>query len=283
MCKKSLADCTNITTRRKIMSSLSGVQSDASINAVEEDSTGPSYIIDSGVYDAVIDMAYIMKSQSSKALGLNLKLKTREGTMITERIWFTNKNGQTYYTREGQNIALPGFAQLNALSNLVAGKNFLDLADQVQEKQVMIYNRDQGKEVATPSEVVVPLIGRKVKIGVIRAYEDIGDANNGYAPSGYSREVNSVDKFFDAEKGRTHGELVESKDAAFIEKWKAKNAGITRDRTENKIGLNPKPKGNSSAVPNNLQSSNSPNQQPAASLFNNNNEASATADSDIPF
>ena len=262
------------------MSLLSNVKSDASVSsAVEEDSTGPVYVVDSGVYDCVIDMAYVMQSQSSKALGINLKLKTREGTMITERIWFTNKSGQTFYTRDGQNVPLPGFAQMNSLCNLVVGKNFLDLQDDIETKQVMIYNREERKEVGTDSEVVVPLVGRKIKAGILREYQDVGDANNNWKPTGYSRDVNTVDKFFDFDSSQTQGEKIENKPASYIEKWIARNEGVTRDKTENKVGFNPKPKDDAPARSNVRSTATEAPAKPQESLFTE----TASADDDIPF
>ena len=254
------------------MSGFGNIISDDSISTVEEDTTGPSYIVDSGVYDAVIDMAYVLNSKSSNAKGLLIKLKLRDGSTVENRIWFTNKNGQTFYTRDGQKYNLPGFNQLNSLSAVAADSKFLDLGDTIQEKDVLIWNSEQKKELPTPTQVVTGLIGKPVKAGILRTYQDVGDKDNDWAPSGFSREENVIDRFFDANSGQTHQEKVNGSSADYIGKWNARNEGITRDQTKNKIGLKVKPKDSTPAVASSNEA------KPSESLF-----GADDASSDVPF
>ena len=52
------------------------------------------------------------------------------------------------------------------------------------------------------------------------------------AVDGAFRELNEVDKFFDADTGKTNAEIEDKKDAQFIEKWKKANEGKLRDMRE---------------------------------------------------
>lgn len=263
------------------MSLISNINASEDIkDVVESDVTGGTYLVDSGLYDMVIDMAYLTQSRSSKAIALVLKLKGRDGVMLNETIYFTNRNGDIHYIKEGEKIALPGYAQLNSLAHVVENKGFMEVLQSAQEKQVMVYDWDEKKDVAQTKEVVMDLINKKVKVGVLRQYEDIGDSNNNYAPSGFSREANKFDKFFDIDSGKTFGEISAGKEATYIDKWLARNENITRDMTKNKIGLKPKPK-DAQPAPGGATGGNAPAATAAApeSLFGDDKPE----DDDVPF
>lgn len=204
-----------------------------------KDTLGGSFgAIDSGVYSGTIKAAYAGKSSGGAAnisvvLALDVNGQQRE---YRETIYVTSKAGENFYERDGKKSPLPGFTTANDLALLSTGKGLNE--QPFEERVINVYNYDQKKEVPTKVAMAVDMVGKPITVAILKALElkNVKDSNGNYVPdpSGATREVNNIDKVFHAETGRTVSEVVERKLAKgeFIEAWRERNTGVTRDKTK---------------------------------------------------
>lgn len=222
------------------MSLLSNLKADV---AVEEStdvvaSGGP---LASGIYTCTVNMAYLGESDGGAA-SLTLHLQPDGGREFRHTLWLTSgraKGQKPYYeTRDGKKRFLPGFEAAQHLSLLTAGiepENWT-----AEEKVVNLWNSEAKKEVPTKVQVVTDLMGKRVIAGVLQVIEDknVKDASGNYVPSGETRTLNEVDKFF-REKDRMT--VVEIKaqtltEGEFINAWTEKWDGEVRDKSTKDAG-----------------------------------------------
>ena len=224
------------------MSLLSTLTSEAGIQEEKDTLGNGSFVVDSGVYNLKITLAYITKAASG-ALGLVLHTQpTGDKRTLRETLWLTSgtaKGGKNYYEdKNGEKRYLPGFAIANAIAQLTLGKEISQL--DTEEKVVNLYSYDAGKEVPTKVNVITDLLGQEFTGGVLKQIVDknVKDATGAYVPSGETREENVLDKIFSAEgltlaeqrAGKTEGE--------FLPKWKEKWTGQINDRSTKGVVAN---------------------------------------------
>lgn len=209
------------------MSLLGGLNKDDSIER-SADSVGFS-ALESDVYEGTIKQAYGTEADSgAKAIALEIDLN---GHTYKETIYFTSgkeKGQKPYYeTKQGKKVFLPGYQTLDDLC-AVTTEQYL-ASQETEEKKVKVYNKDAKKELPTDVEVLVDLIGKKVKLGIVQTTEN--KWSNGVQTS-ETTQKNSIDKVFN-EDGFTLNELLaEADEAEFINTWLTKNKGVTKDKSK---------------------------------------------------
>lgn len=201
----------------------------------ETDSVGGAFtLFPSAIYDAVVKMAYLQKS-STGSLGLYTSYTINEQE-YKETFWITNKEGQNYYIdkNSGDKKYLGGFIHADALCGLAAKKPLSEMDTEV--KLVKIYSKDAGGEVPTKVEVLVDLIGKPVKLGIISQKVFKQEKSDGkYVDTDETKEENNIDKVFRSSDSKTTAELrAKSETADFAGIWEAKWAGKVKDRTKGK-------------------------------------------------
>lgn len=215
--------------------------------AGEKDSVGGSGPVDSGIYAATVDLAYMEKSKGG-ALGIVLRLKTDIGREIRQTLWVTSgdaKGNKNYYEKNGERNYLPGFTVMNSLCLLTVGKELSEVAAKAETKVVKIYNFDQKEEVPTEVPVLVELLGKDVIAAIIRQTVDKNTKNDdgAYVPSGETRDENEIDKFFRARDRMTTAEIMaKAENAVFIDTWATKWTGQVKDKTTKQSGTAGAPK-----------------------------------------
>lgn len=215
------------------MSILSTLTTDNSIEN-EKDSLGGGYILDSGLYNHTVTMAYLTTSASG-AIGLVLNLKDTNGKELRQTLYMTSgeaKGRKNYYERDGKKYYLPNFILANSLALLTVGKEISEL--DTEEKVVNVYSSEARAEVPTKVDVVMDLLGKEIITGVVRQIVDkTAKADNGqYLPTGETREENEIDKFFRASDRKTTTEIrAQVEQAQFIDSWKEKFEGQIRDKS----------------------------------------------------
>lgn len=227
------------------MSLLAGLATDTTI-AEERDSVGSGGPIDSGIYNCNIALAYINKAASG-AMGLVLNLKTDTGREIRQTLWMTSgtaKGGKNYYEKDGEKHYLPGFNHANSLALLTVGKEISQL--ETETKVVNVYSVEAKTEIPTKVEMLVDLLGKDIKVGVIKQTVDKTKKNENtgvYEPTGETRDENEIDKLFRARDNMTTAEIRgQAETATFIETWSNKWTGKTRDRSKGTSGTPGAPK-----------------------------------------
>jgi hypothetical protein len=210
---------------------------------VEKDTLGGGGALDSDLYDFVIKAAYF-DSAKSKAMSVNLRLETPEGRRLNVTEYITSgqtKGCKPYYEKDGKKFPLPGYSKMSTLCQLAAGLT-IDKCS-AEEKILKLYDFEAKAETNQTKKCIVELEGVRIKAGVFKIIEDKkakNDAfdpalpesptNQQYAPTGETREVNEVSKFFNAD-GKTIEEVTSGKDATFADEWVKAHQGKTKDNS----------------------------------------------------
>jgi len=222
-------------------------------------------VFESGVYDMVIDTAYI-DSSASGAISVNFIFKAQDGRTLNQTVYITSgeaKGKLPYYVREGKKIPLPGFNTANSIALLTVGEEITEL--DTETKVLSLWDYDAKKNTPQQKEVIMDLLGKEVTLGVLRVIEDRNVKNEVgvYVPSGETRVINDIDKVFRTEDKLTTAEIREGKEEPeYYGKWSEANTGKTRDKSEGKKGET-----GSAAAQSAPAASTSSEQKPTNSLF----------------
>lgn len=192
----------------------------------EEDRLGGGFTrLPSNVYDAEITAAF-MGASTSGAKYLTWHFKLPDGQEHKETIYVSTsaaKGCKNYYTKDGQDFNLPGFNIAEAICLLGIQRSISSLTPaDIEKKFVKLWNSSEKKEVATEVDMIMPLIGAKVKLGILHKKEDKNakNAQGAYVPDGSMREFNEINKIFHADSGRTVEECRKQLPTAeFMPKW----------------------------------------------------------------
>lgn len=206
-------------------------------NAVEKDVVGGGFkSLPSGIYGFDVLLAYCGKSKGgAKFVQLELKeVDTDNKRRFT--IYVSNKEGSIKYKNKktGALEYLPGFLTIDSLCLLTVGKPLVQLQAQIEKKTINLYNFDLKREVPTEVDMLMPLIGQRIKAGILETIENKSAKNPSsgvYEPTNEKRTINEIDKFFRDRDDKTVGEIVGKKEKAeFIDTWKAKWDGVPNDK-----------------------------------------------------
>jgi hypothetical protein len=232
----------------------------------EKDVLGGGGVLESGVYDFTVRMAYGSVS-SGGSMALNLTLETDDKRTLRATLYTTNKKGENFYTdKNQQKNYLPGFLLATNLCLLTVKKELHQVA--FEDKVIPIYDYDQKKELPTKAKVAVELIGQRISAGVFKEVVDktTKDASGTYVPTGETREQNEIDKFFRTGDGFTVAEIRgKAATAEFKDAWSAKNTGVTKNKAKGAAA------GGTGAVGNSKPAGQSTTAAPAKSLFGDDN------------
>ncbi len=120
------------------------IKTDDTIEVQEQRVTGSGGAIkESGVYLAELKMARFNESTGG-ASSLVLSFETEDEKKLTRTVWFTNRNGETFWEKNGRKGNLPGFNELTRLSQLLAGS--AQAFGMLEDKIVPVYNREKAKK-----------------------------------------------------------------------------------------------------------------------------------------
>lgn len=215
------------------MSLLDNLKTDDAIQE-EEDRLGGPGLLDSGVYDGKLSMAYVSESAGG-AMALNVHFDVN-GRTLRQTFYMTSgraKGQKNYYeTKTGEKKYLPGFNMANSLALLTVAKEIGNLNP--ENKMIKLWNRDAGKEVPTEVPVLTELLNQEITLGVIRQTVDkVQKTDSGaYEPTGETREENEIDKFFRFKDKLTTAEIrAGSTEPGFYDSWKNKWTDTTRDKS----------------------------------------------------
>ena len=215
------------------MSLLSGLSTPADVAEEKDILGGGSYQCESGVYDAVVEYAYVEKNDKG-TLVLHFGAKLDDGFQLKQRINLTKRTGETYYTNKaGEKFPMSGFVVGEAISLFGAQKPLSEL--DTKQATVKVYNKELKKEVPTDVPMLHELINKPLKLGIKKVIKNSGsyDANNNWVedPS-KTFTFNEIDKVFHPKSGLTVPEIRAKKtEAEFIKGWQDKWQGKVDDQT----------------------------------------------------
>lgn len=164
---------------------------------VEDDFVGGGGgVLPTDIYTATIKAAYETLSAKSKAVAMNFILVI-DGKEVRQQIWMTNgKGGCTYKAKDGTTKNLPGYNQVNSLFMLILGKE-IGQSD-VEELTMKLYDFDAKAEVNKQVDCYTELHGLEIQVALqqqtVDKTKDVGGGK--YEPTGETRDINEVVKFF---------------------------------------------------------------------------------------
>ncbi len=191
---------------------------------------GLSRIFDSDIYTGVIKMIYADQAKSG-AMNINLIINV-DSREYKETIYITNKQGENFFMRDKKKQALPGFIIVNELALITTGKELSEL--DVEEKVVNVYNYESKKEEPTKVQAITDMIGETISFAVMQIIEDktTKNGNGEYVPTGETRTINEIKKFFDTESHKTVSEATKEMEATFWDKWLEAHQGKTSNKAK---------------------------------------------------
>lgn len=213
----------------------------------EKDVLGGGVVLDTDVYAMKVKVAYFT-SAASGAVAVNLQGDVN-GKEVRQQFWVLSGNDKgnknTYInSRDGKEYYLPSFLTANSLALLTVGKELAEL--DVEKKVVKLYDFDAKEERPTEVDVLVELTGQMILAGIekqtVDKNVDSGEKDDKgktiYVPSGETRDINEVVKFFRYDDGLTVPEIQKGvTEAKFKDDWIAKFQGVTRNKAKgNKDG-----------------------------------------------
>jgi len=227
------------------MTVLTALKSSADVEQEVDVLGGGGFLVESGVYDCKIAVAYLTTADSG-AMALNVEMKAtvdNQEKSIKQQFWMTSgtaKGLKTYYIDKKTNKkkGLPGFLQANALALLSVGKEIGEL--ETEERTISLYDYDAGKEIPTRVNVFSDLVGQDITAGIFKQVVDKrakNDQTGEYEPTGETREENEVDKFFRTRDKLTTAEILGGiTEAVFHDQWAEKWTGITKNKAKGMTG-----------------------------------------------
>ena len=220
------------------MSELDFLQVEQDVEQQEEkDMVGGFQVFDAAIYPFTIKTAYFDKSAGG-ANSVNILLEDEEsGRKYTHTEYITNRAGNNFYIDKKDKKTkhvMPGFSKMSALSELLTGA--ILGAAVVEEKIHEIRNFETKTNVPTPKQTLTEWKGLKVHVGMLKILENKSvkteiDGKVKYVPTPEVREVNEVDKWFNAE-GKTLQEVKHQTEALFVTEWNKANKGKVRDKSD---------------------------------------------------
>lgn len=230
---------------------------------IDDDYIRSGGAVETDIYEGTIKAMFNRGSTKSKAMSIIVMLDVA-GKEVMSQTWVTNSDGGVTYKdkKDGDKPKnLPGFNQMNTLALLVTGKSLGELA--MEERTLKLWDATAKAEVNQVVDCYVDLHGEKVQVAIQKQIVDKEKLVEGsnparYEPTGETREVNEVVKYFPAEKlvtisevahyvksiGESFDDLVEagkllkviSKTPAeagtYAEKWLKQNKGNTWNRSK---------------------------------------------------
>lgn len=191
--------------------------------AGEKDTLGGFRVHDSGVYELTITAAYAGQSDSG-AKSVTFVTKMEDGTDYSWTEWVTAgtaKGGKSFTVNDkGEAQYLPGFNRANAIALLLTEKELNAL--KWETRVIKKYSKAAQAEVNTEVAMATELLGGKILVGIQKQIvnKEQKNAAGAYEKINEKREVNEVDKIFQAGTRRTLQEaLAKQEKGEFVDKW----------------------------------------------------------------
>lgn len=208
------------------MSLLKNLETKANVEG-EKDVLGGGGVLDTNVYPMKVKVAYFT-SAASGAVAINLQGDV-DGKEVRQQFWVlsgNDKGNKNTYTKDGKEYYLPSFLTANSLALLTVGKELSQL--DVEKKVIKLYDFDAKEERPTEVDVLVELTGQLIQAGIQKQTVDKNEKGDDgkYYPTGETREINEIVKFFRYDDGLTVPEIEKGvTEAKFKDDWVAKWAG----------------------------------------------------------
>lgn len=191
------------------------------------DYLGGKTLLNTGVYDATIKLAYAHEAKSgAKAINYIFDIDGKEFETTEYFSSGKDKGFKTYYEdKQGVKHHLAGYITNNDISRLTVGKEFTELS--MEEKIVELYDFETRAKKKTKVNAFTDLHGKTIKLGL---HKEISEYNDKV----YTKNI--INKTFSSKHDKTVAECLAKKETAeFINQWKEKfTSDYVLDKTNGK-------------------------------------------------
>ena len=215
----------------------------------KEVKVGSEGVSQGGVQDSHVAV-YTIKAaftglSKAGAKSVTFHCESDSGTNIRKTIYATSglaKGQLNYYLdRNGDKVESTGFTVINNICQVTTGNDISDL--ETETKTIPLWDFDAGKEVNTDVDMLVDLVGQKVKLAILRKTEDsskcIDNAKDDDGKAIYTivgtRDVNEFDRVFCTREGYEDLTAMEItggiETPVILPAWLKKWEGKTSDRS----------------------------------------------------
>jgi len=207
---------------------IAALQLDTDVESTDEDTLGGgSFILDTGLYPMVVNMAYLDKSAGG-AMNINLHLKKADGgnQVFRHTIYITSgdkKGNKPYYVNQaGKKFPLPGYSLVDLITQITADVKLGVVA--TEKKIVKLWDFQASAEVPREVPVITEMLNKTLLIGMQKHRENkkVKDGDK-YVDTNEAREFNEIHKVFHADGYTVAEKLAEADEAVFVETWKDAN------------------------------------------------------------
>lgn len=210
----------------------------------QEDRVGGGYeAFSTGIYEGTVKNAFVTTSdEGATAVNLVLDLNGKE---LRTQEWILNKSGDNFFYDKNdktKKILLPSFSSIDDMCLLTTEEGLTE--QDTEEKIVKIWNSKERKEVNTPVPVLIDVIGKPVKVAVLRtiSFKQAKGDSGRWEDTTEVRTENSIEKFMHPETNMTVNEYrhevgqPEYHDAWLKANTTSEGVGKDRDKTKGKAG-----------------------------------------------
>ena len=176
---------------------------------VESDFLGGGFSVpETDIYPFLVKYAYFRQSQTSDAVSVNLSLEIngREHHYV---LWVTTAKGDIICknSKTGKPMNILGYTKINSLTMLLLSKELGDV--DTEDKILNLYNFEEGKETPQNVECLIDLHGLRGNVALQKQIVNKEKKNDKgiYVPTGETREVSEIIKFFAEDKLATLSEV----------------------------------------------------------------------------
>jgi ribosomal 50S subunit-recycling heat shock protein len=209
-----------------------------SVESTSIEKVGGGYSWESAVYDAVVQMAYLIQAKSG-AIGFSLILKNTSGKELKETFWIksgNDKGNKSFYTdkRDNKDYPIPGYSVVNSLCVAALGQSLSKTMQNIEKRTIKVYDAAEGKDINKECPIVVDLTEKIIKVAVHQIKENKrkkNDATGKYEDLADTRMINEC-KFFGNAEGKTAEEITKNEPAEMFTKWAEKNTGQVIDKSK---------------------------------------------------
>lgn len=195
----------------------------------------PTGTVATGVYPAVVKMAYLDASKSG-AISVNfefeLTLPGNTTRTYKETVFISNKEKSFTYKdkKTGEDKPMPGFQMVDTICKVATGKGLAEMG--AEPKDIKIYSFEQKEEVVAKREVLMGLLKAELELGIqesmVNKQVKSGDV---YVNSAETRDVNEIRKPFTKDGLTSTEKEAGATEAKFKAEWLKKFGGKKQDKT----------------------------------------------------
>jgi len=199
------------------------------VEAAKDTLGGGNFLRESNIYKGDIVVAYVTQSEKG-AMAVNLDIKLEDGSSYRETVYVSNRDGETFFTKEGKKYPLPGFTTIDNICMITTEKGLAD--QETEDKTLMLWDFESQKEIPREVPVLVELTGQPVALGILKVRENKTKKNDrgGYDAINEERLYNTISAVFHPEAKVTVNEALEGRDPDFWDAWLGRNENRLVDK-----------------------------------------------------